>query len=396
MVFEHLKVIVVRINMADSRQDSCNTCKYCKKTVLKNQTKCTICDSTYHPSCSERTNRNESSSDFICCFPNKENGKEVFPPKSGQSHWFQEIIQSKEQIIKAKDELMQSKNQVITCLLEQNKLLQDKITELTSKLNTKQHEIGNKANDKQAVKKQYQHTTESQYQPLSTNQTYNSSNTNQLTGTNEINNNEDDRLNKQTENSIDLTTERTETQKLLSSIINITADQQNTKEEWKTVLGKYKKKNTSSNIESKNEINTKETSTQENRRIKRYKQKIFIGKATQEENEGFSGKTDEKKIWLYVSKVKEHVTEDKIKKYISNKTNCSEEDISIKNLDIGQQQYKSFMVGLNTTLKDQVYDENFWPAGVCFARFNFSLGKRFLDNRSRNQSTQSEKSYQTL
>jgi len=31
------------------------------------------------------------------------------------------------------------------------------------------------------------------------------------------------------------------------------------------------------------------------------------------------------------------------------------------------------------------YDEDFWPAGVAFSRFNFTMGRRFLDTRSSNQ-----------
>jgi len=46
------------------------------------------------------------------------------------------------------------------------------------------------------------------------------------------------------------------------------------------------------------------------------------------------------------------------------------------------------MVGLKTELKNLAYDENFWPAGVAFSRFNFTLGRRFLDKRSHSQREQ--------
>ena len=54
-----------------------------------------------------------------------------------------------------------------------------------------------------------------------------------------------------------------------------------------------------------------------------------------------------------------------------------------------------FMVGVNPSLLDTVYDVNFWPEEVHFSRFNFRMGQRFLDNspyNSQNQSTNMSKS----
>ncbi|CAH2004952.1 unnamed protein product [Acanthoscelides obtectus] len=37
------------------------------------------------------------------------------------------------------------------------------------------------------------------------------------------------------------------------------------------------------------------------------------------------------------------------------------------------------MVGVNPELKDKIYNTAFWPKGVAFGRFNFGLGRNFLD-----------------
>nr|CAI5830812.1 unnamed protein product [Callosobruchus analis] len=39
------------------------------------------------------------------------------------------------------------------------------------------------------------------------------------------------------------------------------------------------------------------------------------------------------------------------------------------------------MVGLDPNLKETVYDTSFWPRGVLFSRFNFGLGRNFLDKQ---------------
>lgn len=43
------------------------------------------------------------------------------------------------------------------------------------------------------------------------------------------------------------------------------------------------------------------------------------------------------------------------------------------------------MIGVEPQLLQQVYDPNFWPRKVIFSRFDFRLGKRFLDQPQHKQ-----------
>lgn len=90
-----------------------------------------------------------------------------------------------------------------------------------------------------------------------------------------------------------------------------------------------------------------------------------------------------KKIWLFLSKVKNTVTEEIVAKHIIKKTSARKEEVEVKLCKAKfenkqQNQQLCFMVGVNMDLKDMVYGENFWPLGVGFQRFDFSLGKIFL------------------
>lgn len=47
-------------------------------------------------------------------------------------------------------------------------------------------------------------------------------------------------------------------------------------------------------------------------------------------------------------------------------------------------------MGLEPSLKTVVYDSNFWPKGVAFARFDFKRGQQFLDNPRNLQNRKSD------
>lgn len=108
---------------------------------------------------------------------------------------------------------------------------------------------------------------------------------------------------------------------------------------------------------------------------------IKIG--TNEENNSFLAANHpkkDKKIWLSLSKINEKVTEDIIVAYISGKLNSTAADIYVKVCSPKNPTSKRrFMVGVKPEFKDIVYQPDFWPAGVAFERFNFGLGRNFLD-----------------
>lgn len=109
---------------------------------------------------------------------------------------------------------------------------------------------------------------------------------------------------------------------------------------------------------------------------------------TNEETENeFEGQpavnTKDKKIWLFISKVRDTVSAENVTTYIKKKTNLEEEKISVKKLDTWHkvEDNKCFLIGIDPAYKESVYSASFWPKGVAYERFNFFKGQRFLDNQ---------------
>lgn len=105
-----------------------------------------------------------------------------------------------------------------------------------------------------------------------------------------------------------------------------------------------------------------------------------VGKCEMEHGISWGKGMEEKKIWLYISKIKDNITAETIQEYITNKTKTDKE-VKVKKLDTktSRKNNKAFMIGVDFSLKEKVYKEDFWPAGITFTRFNFAFGRRFLD-----------------
>ena len=118
------------------------------------------------------------------------------------------------------------------------------------------------------------------------------------------------------------------------------------------------------------------------REVRKRRRQPKIGSGDGDDN--FPGRNDkpDKKIWLFISKVSDSITEDNIKHYIETRTNTN--NVYIKKLptDNAGKNNQSFMVGVDPQLQVEVYEPSFWPKKVRFDRFNFRLGRRFLDNAS--------------
>lgn len=88
-----------------------------------------------------------------------------------------------------------------------------------------------------------------------------------------------------------------------------------------------------------------------------------------------------KKIWLFISKVKNTIDPETVHTYIlKHIPSASDTSVSVKlcNVKIPNPNHKSFMIGVDPEHKETVYKEDFWPNGVCFERFNFGRGRNFL------------------
>lgn len=92
------------------------------------------------------------------------------------------------------------------------------------------------------------------------------------------------------------------------------------------------------------------------------------------ENSGFVGSAQikEKRVWLFLRHVKDHVTEEIIRNYLAEKCE-NKEIISVENIKTFYQRKdnKCFKVGLEYKLKERVYETTFWPKGVEVSRYNF-------------------------
>ncbi|KAG5864291.1 hypothetical protein JTB14_030844 [Gonioctena quinquepunctata] len=106
---------------------------------------------------------------------------------------------------------------------------------------------------------------------------------------------------------------------------------------------------------------------QQRHQRKRYKKTLGTSESTKE---GFSG--EDKKVWLYVYRVKQHVTEDMIMKYIKGKEKFENEAVGVKEIPSYPGRLKRFAVHASLKFKDSMYDISFWPRGVGIKRLNFT------------------------
>lgn len=97
----------------------------------------------------------------------------------------------------------------------------------------------------------------------------------------------------------------------------------------------------------------------------------------------FHGKNeDNRKIWLFITRVPDDVTGENIKHYIETRTET--DDVQIKKLPTynSKSDNQSFMIGVQPHLQNTIYQTKFWPRKIVFDRFNFKRGRRFLDSHS--------------
>lgn len=130
---------------------------------------------------------------------------------------------------------------------------------------------------------------------------------------------------------------------------------------------------------------------------RRPKQKPMVGTGTGSEsnNGGQMGEfkaanqksEEDKKIWLFISRAKQEVTEDTVRNYIANKskTDITHVDVKLLKTRTKKADNNCFLIGVKQILKDEVYREDFWPKGIHYQRFNFRIGQHFLE---KNQTTQ--------
>lgn len=128
------------------------------------------------------------------------------------------------------------------------------------------------------------------------------------------------------------------------------------------------------------------------KRRHRNRKKASIGTANESKvSEGGSGVEFEarrqgnggdKKVWLFVSRAKDHVSEQTVKDYLLRKLS-PDDDVVVKYLETRTKfiDNKCFLVGVNPARKEEIYETGFWPRGIRFDRFDFRRGQHFLDSQ---------------
>lgn len=125
------------------------------------------------------------------------------------------------------------------------------------------------------------------------------------------------------------------------------------------------------------------------KRTRKYKRPNLGTSTSTHGNEKFEAvkpnNRENRKLWLFISRIKETVQEEDVRAYVAGKGNIALQKVDVKSLHTKsvRSNYKSFMVGVPTDLLDLVYGDEFWPSGVAFSRFDFRRGQHFLEDSSR-------------
>lgn len=96
----------------------------------------------------------------------------------------------------------------------------------------------------------------------------------------------------------------------------------------------------------------------------------------EEDSTGFSG--GDRRVWLYIYRVKRHVTPKMITDYIKNKPDFASVNVEARELPSDPNRLKCFVVTAPLSFKDRMYDGEFWPQNVGVKRFDFNKHKDFL------------------
>lgn len=312
-------------------------CKYCKKNAITGPN-CKVCGTTYHNSCAQRIK--------MCCeqlfqeIPIIENvnthiTEEIYLRE--ENYLLKQTIKDKDMIIKDKETLILLLNEKISNLEEFLKLKEEK----TINKNTVSHSLKNLTDNLEKTPAQ---TTKQKRQ-------------------------ERNSTTKQTNLEV-LQCKQTDIMKHLinlnDDIINPTLSKNETsqKEEDPFQIVTYRKKRKEPKVQGEADI----------------------GK--DDEINSFMGRdVPEKKIWLFIGKVKDHVTEEMVTKYLQNKV--GERYISVKEIDTYKKikDNRCFKIGMSYDLKEEAYTSSFWPRGVVVYRYDFKKEKYINSLRSKSAAT---------
>lgn len=362
-------------------------CKYCDKKVNK-KVKCVNCAAVFHKSCATRK---------TCC--NKQELQKENQKNNNSEESEEEFNDALMEALKAENKLLQDFNQE---LREMNQLLKEKIYNLEAEINFVKKSTTNTPNQLSMEENKNEKTNEELIRNKIAQEVKLYFNNNNI-----INKEKQDKKiidgdkNQQQKRSIpdmeykgqksskqasdkksrlenDMTNLEQKQRQVMNDVINLGASYE---QDAKTINETHKIK-TNGNIE-KGKPSYKEILA---KKPKRDNKNMQIGDGSTDE--GLVG--IQKRIWVFLSRVKLHVTAEKIQKYLCSKPNMKERTFIVEELKLKRTQTKAFKIGVEYVLKDEVYQPNFWPKGVGFSRYTFPR-QNTKDNNEQNWEEQNKK-----
>ncbi|XP_044761264.1 uncharacterized protein LOC123318648 [Coccinella septempunctata] len=93
-------------------------------------------------------------------------------------------------------------------------------------------------------------------------------------------------------------------------------------------------------------------------RSRKFKKRLGQGGSSQE-NDNFTG--EERKVWIYINRVKKEAKEEDVVAYIKAKAGFESENINVKEIPSNYNQLKRFLVIGPLHRKKELYEPEFWP-----------------------------------
>lgn len=319
-----------------SSSESNNLCKYCKKNISNTVAKCQKCSLVFHTSCALRISGLTAVGKdnlVICCSTNKKSTLSTQTDFCEISSVYKSLLSAKEEIIAELRE-----KQIILYknieLLEEKSRNNEKYLQNINAVHLSQQNVSSQKNV---------NTTDKEEIPI-------------------IRKNARDNQ-----------------QKTYSSIVNSSKNNKQNTECKRLEGGQQEEPNVIIHLEGKEESEKDGYDDEDfsrNRgegRRKFYRKRLGNGAVTEEQQKhGFTGA--DRKAWLYINRVKSHVTADMVKEYILKKPQFETEVVEVKELSLNaRNQLKSFLVKAPLERKDELYQPAFWPVNVGIKRFSFNL-----------------------
>lgn len=315
--------------LSDKRQ---NKTFECCKTKTVSIAVCIKCGKTYHRSCLERKNYSAvDETRIICCEKSTSKTSEtkgylVLDDEETQStHQSNAEVSALQKEIQLLIKIIAEKDAKYALIVENKKLLEEKITFLLDENKKLQTLSTDKSNKNISVKRQ------------------------ETTGSTIITNH----------TKKDISQKSHTADNLLENKIN------NNEEQIKHGVQKTNQNNDANNSDT--EFTVVQTRKQKRNTLRSSKK--MIGKSDEENKQGFKG--IEPKAWIYLYRVLGNVEDIHIKDYLEDKLG-KDSDYAVTELKSNVPNKKCFMVGVNFSFKDKLYEPSFWPKGVGFRRFNFA------------------------